>query len=42
MQRLMKLLNPKVEKIKVEDLVEDRSSALDQSGFIDNPLPATV
>ena len=39
MQRLMKLLNPKVEKIKVEDLVEDRFlRALDQSAFIDNLL----
>ena len=38
-QRLVKLLNPKVEKIKVEDLVEDRFlRALDQSGFIDKVL----
>ena len=38
-QRLMKLQNPKVEKIKVEDLIEDRFlRALDQSGFIDNVL----
>ena len=38
-QRLMKLLNPKVEKIKVEDLIEDRFlRALDQSGFIDKVL----
>ncbi len=38
-QRLMKLLNPKVEKVKVEDLIEDRFlRALDQSGFIDNLL----
>jgi len=38
-QRLVKLLNPKVEKIKVEDLIEDRFlRALDQSGFIDNVL----
>ncbi|MBI3058725.1 MAG: hypothetical protein HYY81_05375 [Deltaproteobacteria bacterium] len=35
-QRLLKLQNPKVEKIKVEELVEDRFlRALDQSGFID-------
>jgi len=35
-QRLMKLQNPKVEKVKVEDLIEDRFlRALDQSGFID-------
>ena len=38
-QRLMKLQNPKVEKIKVEDLIEDRFlRALDQSGFIDKVL----
>jgi len=38
-QRLMKLLNPKVEKVKVEDLIEDRFlRALDQSGFIDKVL----
>ena len=38
-QRLLKLQNPKVEKIKVEDLVEDRFlRALDQSGFIDKVL----
>jgi len=38
-QRLMKRLNPKVEKIKVEDLVDDRFlRALDQSGFIDKVL----
>ena len=38
-QRLMKRLNPKVEKIKVEDLIEDRFlRALDQSGFIDKVL----
>jgi len=35
-QRLMKLRNPAVEKIKVEDLVDDRfMKKLDQSGFID-------
>lgn len=35
-QRLMKLRNPKVEKLKVEDLVDDRFiRGLDQSGFID-------
>jgi len=38
-QRLLKLRNPKVEKIKVEDLIEDRFlRALDQSGFIDKVL----
>ncbi len=38
-QRLLKLQNPKVEKIKVEDLIEDRFlRTLDQSGFIDNVL----
>jgi len=38
-QRLMKLQNPKVGKIEVEDLIEDRFlRALDQSGFIDNVL----
>jgi len=32
----MKLRNPSVEKIKVEDLVDDRfMKKLDQSGFID-------
>ena len=35
-QRLMKLRNPAVEKVKVEDLVDDRfMKKLDQSGFID-------
>ena len=35
-QRLMKLRNPNVEKVKVEDLVDDRfMKKLDQSGFID-------
>src|SRR5438094_9377010 len=35
-QRLMKLRNPNVEKVKVEDLVDDRfMRKLDQSGFID-------
>ena len=35
-QRLMRLRNPAVEKIKVEDLVDDRfMRKLDQSGFID-------
>jgi len=35
-QRLMKLRNPSVEKVKVEDLVDDRfMKKLDQSGFID-------
>ena len=38
-QRLLKLQNPKVEKIEVEDLIEDRFlRALDQSGFIDKVL----
>ena len=38
-QRLMNVLNPKVGKVKVEDLVEDRFlRALDQSGFIDKVL----
>jgi hypothetical protein len=32
----MKLRNPNVEKVKVEDLVDDRfMKKLDQSGFID-------
>lgn len=35
-QRLMKVRNPAVEKIKVEELVDDRfMKKLDQSGFID-------
>jgi ABC-type nitrate/sulfonate/bicarbonate transport system substrate-binding protein len=35
-QRLMKLRNPAVEKVKVEELVDDRfMQKLDQSGFID-------
>ncbi len=35
-QRLMKLRNPKVEKLKVEQLIDDRIlRKLDQSGFID-------
>ena len=35
-QRLLKLQNPKVGKIKVEELVVDRFlRTLDQSGFID-------
>ena len=35
-QRLMKLRNPAVEKVKVEELVDDRfMKKLDQSGFID-------
>ena len=35
-QRLMKLRNPSVEKVKAEDLVDDRfMKKLDQSGFID-------
>jgi ABC-type nitrate/sulfonate/bicarbonate transport system substrate-binding protein len=35
-QRLVKLRNPSVEKIKVEELVDDRfMKKLDQSGFID-------
>ncbi len=35
-QRLMKLRNPSVEKVKVEELVDDRfMKKLDQSGFID-------
>jgi len=35
-QRLMKLRNPAVEKVKVEELVADRfMRTLDQSGFID-------
>jgi ABC-type nitrate/sulfonate/bicarbonate transport system substrate-binding protein len=35
-QRLMKLRNPNVEKLRVEDLVDDRfMKKLDQSGFID-------
>jgi NitT/TauT family transport system substrate-binding protein len=35
-QRLMKLRNPAVEKIKVEELVDDRfMKKLDESGFID-------
>ena len=35
-QRLMKLRNPSVEKVKPEDLIDDRfMKKLDQSGFID-------
>jgi NitT/TauT family transport system substrate-binding protein len=35
--RLMKLRNPNVEKVKVEELVDDRFlKKLDESGFIDN------
>ena len=35
-QRLMKLRNPAVEKVKVEELVDDRfMKKLDQSGFVD-------
>jgi ABC-type nitrate/sulfonate/bicarbonate transport system substrate-binding protein len=35
-QRLMKMRNPAVEKVKVEELVDDRfMKKLDQSGFID-------
>ena len=35
-QRLMKLRNPNVEKVKVEELVDDRFlKKLDESGFID-------
>jgi ABC-type nitrate/sulfonate/bicarbonate transport system substrate-binding protein len=35
-QRLMKLRNPSVEKVKVEELIDDRfMKKLDQSGFID-------
>ena len=35
-QRLMKLQNPKIEKVKVEDLIDDRIlRKLDESGFID-------
>jgi NitT/TauT family transport system substrate-binding protein len=35
-QRLMKLRNPSVEKVKIEELVDDRiMKKLDQSGFID-------
>ena len=35
-QRLMKLRNPNVEKVRVEDFVDDRfMKKLDQSGFID-------
>jgi ABC-type nitrate/sulfonate/bicarbonate transport system substrate-binding protein len=35
-QRLMKLRNPNVEKVKVEELVDDRfMKKLDESGFID-------
>jgi NitT/TauT family transport system substrate-binding protein len=35
-QRLMKLRNPAVEKVKIEELVDDRfMKKLDQSGFID-------
>ncbi len=38
-QRLLRLLNPKVGKVEVEDVVEDRFlRALDQSGFIDKVL----
>jgi len=38
-QRLLKRLNPKVGKINIEDLIEDRFlRALDQSGFIDKVL----
>jgi len=38
-QRLLKPLNPKVGKVNIEDLVEDRFlRALDQSGFIDKVL----
>ncbi len=36
-QRLMKIRNPAVDKVKVEDLVDDRiMKKLDQSGFIDD------
>ena len=40
-QRLMKLRNPNVEKVKVEELVEDRFlKSLEQSGFIDRVYAA--
>lgn len=36
-QRLMKLRNPSIEKLKLEDLVDDRIlRRLDESGFIDS------
>lgn len=36
-QRLMKIRNPAIEKLKMEDLVDDRIiRRLDESGFIDN------
>jgi hypothetical protein len=35
-QRLMKLRNPSIEKMKMEELVDDRIvKRLDESGFID-------
>jgi hypothetical protein len=35
-QRLMKAQNPKIEKVRVEDLIDDRIlRKLDESGFID-------
>jgi len=35
-QRLMKLRSPSVEKVKVEEMIDDRIlRRLDQSGFID-------
>jgi hypothetical protein len=36
-QRLMKIRNPSLDKLKVEDLIDDRIlRRLDESGFIDN------
>lgn len=38
-QRLMKLRNPKIEKVRVEDLIDDRIlKKIDESGFIDKLL----
>ena len=35
-QRLMKIQNPKIEKVRVEELIDDRIlRKLDESGFID-------
>jgi hypothetical protein len=36
-QRLMKIRNPALDKVKVEDMIDDRIlPRLDESGFIDN------
>ena len=38
-QRLMKLRNPKIEKIRVEDVIDDRIlRKMDEGGFIDKLL----